>query len=234
MYKGIYIATSGAVLSQTQMETLTQNLANANTLGYKKDNVSFKQYLMPAESAGPGPDGRAMTALSEVKTVFSNGVVMKTVNPLDVALEGSGFIALEGDRYTRRGDMRRSADGFLVSFSGTKVLGSKGPIKLQEGNIDIDEKGNLSVKGEMLDRIKIVDFKPDSLVKAGDGIFASTEKAVASSASVRQGYIETSNVEPVKEMVHMLEALREFETYQRAIHMFDETTAKVINEIGRL
>ncbi len=235
MYKGIYIATSGAVLKQTQLEVLSQNLANANTAGFKKDNVSFKEYLMPLEAAGPGPDGRAMTSLSEYKTDFTNGAVIKTVNPFDVALEGTGFIALEGDRYTRRGDLKRSADGYLTAFNGTKVLGKKGPIKLPEGKLDISEKGEISINGDQVDTIKIVDFKKtDSLTKAGDSIFATNEKAVASQASVRQGYVEASNVEPVKEMVRMIETLREFETYQKAIQTFDDATSKVTNEIGRL
>ncbi len=235
MYKGIYIATSGAVLKQTQLEVLSQNLANANTAGFKKDNVSFKEYLMPLEAAGPGPDGRSMTSLSEQKTDFTNGVVVKTTNPLDVALEGNGFIALEGDRYTRRGDLKRSSDGYLAAFNGSKVLGKKGPIKLAEGKLDINDKGEISINGEMVDTIRIVNFKQtEKLTRAGDSIFATNEKAVASQATVRQGYVEASNVEPVKEMVHMIETLREFETYQKAIQTFDEATSKVTNELGRL
>jgi flagellar basal-body rod protein FlgF len=235
MYKGIYIAASGAVLKQSQLEVVSQNLANANTAGFKKDGISFKEYLMPQEAAGPGPDGRAMTSLSQYKTDFSNGIAVKTVNPLDIALEGAGFIALEGNLYTRRGDLKRSADGYLASFNGTKVLGGKGPIKLPEGNIDIDEKGVISMNGDIVDTIRIVDFtKKDGVEKAGDSIFSTNEKAVASQASVRQGYVEASNVEPVKEMVRMIETLREFETYQKAIQMFDEATAKVTSEIGRL
>jgi flagellar basal-body rod protein FlgF len=235
MYKGIYIAASGAVLKQSQLEVVSQNLANANTAGFKKDGISFKEYLMPQEAAGPGPDGRAMTSLSQYKTDFSNGIAVKTVNPLDIALEGAGFIALEGNLYTRRGDLKRSADGYLASFNGTKVLGGKGPIKLPEGNIDIDEKGVISMNGDIVDTIRIVDFtKKDGVEKAGDSIFSTNEKAVPSQASVRQGYVEASNVEPVKEMVRMIETLREFETYQKAIQMFDEATAKVTSEIGRL
>jgi flagellar basal-body rod protein FlgF len=235
MYKGIYIAASGAILKQTQLEVLSQNLANANTAGFKKDSLSFKEYLMPQEAAGPGPDGRAMTSVSQYKTDFANGIAVKTVNSLDVALEGTGFIALEGNLYTRRGDLKRSADGYLTSFNGTKVLGGKGPIKLPEGKLDIDEKGVISISGDIVDAIKIVDFnKKDGLEKAGDSIFSTNEKAVASQASVRQGYIEASNVEPVKEMVRMIETLREFETYQKAIQMFDDATAKVTNDIGRL
>jgi flagellar basal-body rod protein FlgG len=235
MYKGIYIAASGAILKQTQLEVLSQNLANANTAGFKKDNISFKEYLMPLEAAGPGPDGRAMTSLSESKTDFSNGVVVKTVNPLDVALEGAGFIALEGNLYTRRGDFRRSSDGYLTSFNGTKVLGNRGPIRLPDGKLDINEKGEISVNSEVVDAIKIVDFKKtEGLIKAGDSIFMTNEKTVAAQASVKQGYVEASNVEPVKEMVRMIETLREFETYQKAIQTFDEATAKVTNEIGRL
>ncbi|MFA5072284.1 MAG: flagellar hook basal-body protein [Nitrospirota bacterium] len=235
MYKGIYIAASGAVLKQTQLEVLSQNLANANTIGYKKDGISFKQYLLPDEATGGMPDGRSMTSFSENKTDFTNGVINKTANQLDIALEGNGFIVLEGNKYTRRGDLKRSTDGYLTSFNGTKILGKKGPIKVPDGKLLIDNKGEISINNEIIDTIKIVDFKKKKeLAKAGDGIFMTNEKTIPADASVRQGFIESSNVEPVREMVRMIETLRDFQTYQKAIQTFDETTAVVITQIGRL
>lgn len=235
MYKGIYIAASGAILKQTQLDVVAQNLANVNTTGFKKDSLSFKEYLLDQTTAGPGPDGRAMTAISAYKTDFSNGTIVKTSNPLDLALEGKGFIAVEGGRYMRRGDLKRSIDGFLTSSNDIKVLGARGPIRLPNGTVEIGERGEVSVNGAQIDTIRLVDFKDmDGLAKTGDGIFTTNETPTAAKASVRQGFIEVSNVDAIKEMVRMIEMLREFETYQKAIQTFDEATAKVTNDMGRL
>jgi flagellar basal-body rod protein FlgG len=235
MYKGIYIAASGAILKQTQLEVISQNLANVNTTGFKKDSLAFKEYLLDQMTAGPGPDGRAMTSISAYKTDFSNGTIVKSSNPLDLALEGPGFFTVEGNRYMRRGDFKRSVDGFLVTSNDLKVMGSKGPIKLPNETVEINEKGDINVKGAIIDTLKLADFKnKDGLVKAGDGMFMTEEQAGPAKASVKQGYTEISNVDAVKEMVKMIEMLREFETYQKAIQTFDDATAKVTNDLGRL
>src|SRR3990172_10854022 len=137
MYKGIYIAASGAILKQAQLEVVSQNIANANTSGYKKDSLSFKDYLFQAD-AGAWADGRAMAEHSSSKTDMSNGPIIRTGNPLDIAVEGDGLIALEGDRYTRRGDLKKNSEGYLTTQSGTKVLGTGGPISLPSDSISIN------------------------------------------------------------------------------------------------
>jgi flagellar basal-body rod protein FlgF len=243
MYKGIYIAASGAVLKQTQLDMITQNIANANTAGYKKDALSFKDYLFQQEPSTE-PDGRVMSDYGTAKTDLSNGNTVKTGNVLDVAIEGSGFFALEGNRYTRRGDFKKNSEGYLTTYDGIKVLGQGGPISLPEDSVEIsvDLEGKISVLqagGTLpteIDTIKVVDFGPDvNLTKAGNGLFTPANAAGSpSNAAVKQGYLETSNVDVVKEMVAMIEGMREFETYQRAIRMFDSATSQVTNELGRL
>jgi flagellar basal-body rod protein FlgF len=243
MYKGIYIAASGAVLKQTQLEVISQNLANANTAGYKKDRVSFKDYLFQTEASST-PDGRDMTEYSGSKTDLSNGNTVSTGNNLDIAVEGDGFIALEGNRYTRKGDMKKDSEGFLTTHDGTKVLGQSGPINLPADSvqISIDSEGKVSVltSGNTLpteiDTIKVVDFGPDAnLTKMGDSMFtANADAGTPSTATIKQGYLETSNVNVVKEMVQMIQTMREFETYQKAIQAFDSATSKVTNDLGRL
>lgn len=242
MYKGMYIAASGAVLMQTQLEMISQNLANANTAGYKKETLAFKDYLLPA-AAGAGPDGRDMSDYSGSKTDMSNGTSVKTGNSLDISLEGDGFIALDGNRYTRRGDFKKSGDGYLTTHDGIKVMGAGGPISLPEDSteISIDLEGKVSAMqpGNPLpteiDTIKIVNFGPDAaMTKAGDGMYTFSGDGTPSTATVKQGYVETSNVDPIKEMVRMIETMREFESYQKAIQMFDNATSKVTNQLGSL
>lgn len=236
MYKGIYIALSGATLKQKHIDVISQNLANANTLGYKKDKISFKDYLMSQQSGMVNtPDGRAMSDVSSFAADFSNGELIKTGGSLDIAIEGNGFVSLEGGRYTKRGDFKRDKDGYLVTQDGIKVLGNNDSIQIPNGIIEITSTGDILVNGGQIDKLKIVDFpNMKSVVKMGKELFSTDQKGTPSKAMVRQGYLETSNVDIFKEMVLMLTSLREFESYQRVIQAFDEATSKVTNEIGRI
>ncbi|MEW6417047.1 MAG: flagellar hook basal-body protein [Nitrospirota bacterium] len=235
MNKGIYIALSGAVLKHSQMEVISQNLANAATAGYKKDNISFKDYLIPKDTFVFQPDGRVMSNISSLKTDFSAGELVKTGNSLDIAIDGNGFISLEGNLYTRRGDMKRNSEGYLTSYNGIKVLGSSGPVRLPDGKVEISITGDIAVNGIVIDSLKLVEFpNTDGLSKVGDGIFFKQEGGTKSNASVKQTYLEASNVDVIKEMVRMIETLREFESFQKAIRIFDEASEKINNEIGRL
>jgi flagellar basal-body rod protein FlgG len=242
MYKGIYIAASGAILKQAELDVATQNLANANTTAYKKDIISFKEYLFQTE-AGTAPDGRAMSDYSDFKTDFTNGTIVQTGNTLDIAIDGNGLIALEGDLYTRRGDLKKNREGYLTTFDGKKVMGNGGPIMIPEDSvkIDIDSEGKVSViqSGSTtpveIDTMKIMDFGPDAVItKAGNGQLMVSGNGTPATSVVMQGYLEKSNVDTVKEMVRMIGIMREFESYQKIIQSFDDSTAKVNNEMGRL
>ena len=235
MYKGIYLALSGAVAKQRQLEIISQNLSNTDTEGYKKEKISFKDYLLSQRSGiEDGFDGRSMTHLSNITTDFSNGNLIQTGNTLDIALNGSGFISLEEDQYTRNGNLMMDSNGYLVTQSGIKVFGNGGPIQIPEGEIDIEPSGNIYVDGNYIDTLKIRDFEDSSLIKKGENIFKADQEGIQSTALVQQGYLENSNVNAIREMVRMINTLRDFEAYQKAIKAFDETTAKITNEMGRM
>jgi len=235
MNKAIYIALSGAVLKQLQMDVISQNLANADTVGYKRDKVSFNDYLIPQDLMAQDPDLKVMSYHSPLITDFSEGNLIKTGNALDIAVEGEGFIALEGNRYTRRGDLKKDKEGYLTAHNGIKVLGNRGTIRLPDGIVDISPTGSISVNRVEVDTINIVDFKQaGSLSKAGESIFLSNEQGVKATAGIKQGYLETSNVNIIREMVKMIQTLREYETYQKAIQTFDDAAGKINNEMGRL
>jgi flagellar basal-body rod protein FlgG len=234
MYKGIYLALSGAVLKQAHMDVISQNIANADTAGYKKHTLVFKDYLFKEPMGGPLSQ-KVMSELASYGTDFMPGGLVHTGNPLDIAIEGSGFIALEGDIYTRKGDLKIDEKGYLVSAGGRRVMGKSGPISVPKGSVEIAEDGQVSVEGTVVDTIKIVDVASrGTLVRTGDGSFTGGGTQVAAKGRVAQGYLERSNVEIVREMVKMIETMREFEAYQKAIHAFDEASAKVNNEMGRI
>ncbi len=237
MYKGIYIALSGATLKQKHMDIFSQNIANVNTSGYKKERIAFKDYLIPVDNKSFfTPDGRVMSEIAYVATDFSNGNLVATGNPLDLAIEGSGFFALEGKRYTRSGNFKVNTDGYLVTQRDIKVMGTGGPIQVQGRNIDINSSGEVFVDSVSAGTLKVVEFSDKgALKKLSNGVFITDETGedAKRKSQVIQGYLETSNVEVVKEMVQMIMTLREFEAYQKVIRAFDEATAKVTNEMGK-
>ncbi len=216
------------------MEVISQNLANADTAGYKKNSVLFKDYLF-GESNNAPLSQKVMSDLALYSTDFSGGNLVETGNPLDIAMEGSGFIALEGNRYTRRGDLKLDDKGHLVTSGGQKVMGDKGPIVLPKGRIEIATDGKITVDGIDVDTIKVVDFERlSALSRVGDSTFTAAGGEASAKGRVLQGYLERSNVEVVREMVQMIEALREFETYQKAVQAFDEAASRVNNDMGRV
>jgi len=236
VYKGIYIAASGALMKQKQMEIISNNLANSDTAGFKKDGVIFRDYLISehngVEQAG---DGRAMTYYDETFTDYSHGGIIQTGNPFDVALDGKGFFALEGDKYTRRGDFKLDSEGFLTTKNGEKVLGVGGPIQITGNDVSIGFRGAVKVGAEIVDSIRVVDFENyKELVKTGDSIYTTAQEATPANVNVAQGFKELSNVNVVKEMTDMINNLREYESYQKLIQSFDEATGKVTNEMARV
>lgn len=237
MYKGIYIALSGATIKQTHMDLIANNLANASTPGFKRDKISFQDYLV-SQLNGLQEDsgGKTLSSLGIVKTDFLPGGIVHTGNPLDVAIDGEGLLSLENGLYTRRGDLHLDNDGYIVNQRGIKVLGNGGPIQITDtGRIDINDAGEVSVNDSVIDTLKVVEFKDaDALVKAGDDAFTAGQDATESKAAIKQGYIEKSNVDAVKEMVQMITVLREFQVYQKAIQSFDDAIGRVLSDMPRI
>jgi flagellar basal-body rod protein FlgF len=230
MHKGIFIALSGAVLNERQMEVISQNLANSNSLAYKKIKMAFKDYLVSPNSE---QSGKIMAEIAALPTDFSNGGLNQTGNPLDLALEGNGFMALENNQFTRRGDLKRSLEGYLTTQTGIKVLGAKGPIKIPEGKLEIGPTGEVNVNQVPVGIIKLVDFADKNLLtRLGEDLFQTDEAGTPTKALLKQGYLEGSNVNIINEMSQMISTLREFQAYQKIIQSFDDTTSKM-NEIAR-
>jgi len=233
MHKGIYIALSGALMKQMDLELVSENIANTQTPGFKRGGLSFRDYLI--NTSYEQIDGRTMTYISGMRLDMTQGPLFKTDNETDIAIEGKGFISLEDGLYTRRGDLMKTRDGYLVHSSGKRVLGDKGALRLPDGEVQIREDGSIYVNGSLVDRLKIAEFDtPDSLKRVAEGVYWSSTQGKTSNSRVFQGYIEESNVEIVREMVRLISNLREFEIFQKAIQTFDEAAGKVNNEMARI
>ena len=256
MSGGIYMAASGALAYEKRLEILSNNLANTNTVGYKRDNAYFKPFVLPPDdTAAPDntiPDDQ--TQASEFwtqlysETDFSAGSLKNTGNEFDLALVGKGFFCVQapdGNRYTRSGNFMLNSDGVLVSREGWPVAGEGGEIKiktkgvtLEKVRFSVDEQGNVSAGGSQKGRLRLVDFQnPDNLEKIGNTYFRSNsfndEGTEVEEIKVAQGFLEDSNVEVVRIMTEMIEVHRGYESYQKIIKSIDDTNSKVINDVGK-
>jgi flagellar basal-body rod protein FlgG len=179
---------------------------------------------------------------SEVKINFEQGQVYPTQNNFDLALGGKGFFSVEtpeGERYTRSGDFTKDAEGYLVTKEGYKVLGEAGYIKLDGASMIVNEKGEVYADEQLVDKLKLVDFNDyDILRKEGNGLVrieeSIDEMPIATEGMVQQGFLESSNVNSVKEMVEMLTMMRTYEANQKMIKIHDELIGKAVNDIARI
>jgi len=254
MYTGLYAAVSGSLAHEKRLAILTNNLANANTVGFKADRPVFQVEPLPkvvgplaVSEASPavlttldrfeGRDG-AQTRLSAMHTSFTQGDLRPTGNPLDVALEGRGFFAVQtadGVAYTRQGTFSLNPESVVVTAQGLPVLGDKGPLRLPQGKIEIDATGQVRAGGTVVDRLRVVDFtQPYALEKQGDSLFrlVGPEPPQTTKAVIRQGAIETANVEPVRLLVAVIETSRAYEAYQKVIQAFNDTAGRAVNDIA--
>jgi len=244
MNSGMYSALSGDVNMLDKLNVVANNLANINTVGFKKDRMFFEKVLdtvnNPSQAGGEVTD-ETIVAQVRMFTDYTTGPIKQTGNVFHVAIDGDGFFAVntpQGTEYTRQGNFQRDKNGRLTTVDGYDVLGrGGGPITIPGGMVHIDATGNITVDGTGVGSIDVVDFpKPYQLQKTGKAHFVPADpQAVPQSvprASVMQGYIEDSNVNAIAEMTHMIECNRSFESCQRAIKSYDEMAGKAI-ELGK-
>ena len=226
----LLVGLSRQMVLERQMDVVANNVANVNTNGYKADKSLFEEYLRSGahEDNFARPD-RSISYVQDRGTFkdFTQGPSEQTKNPLDVAVDGGGFLVVQtpaGERYTRDGALQINDQGQLVTASGNPVLGNSGPIVFQptdkdvsiaaDGSVTVLEGVNRidSVRG----KLRLVSFADaQKLLKEGANLFSAGEGAAAQpdpASKVRQGFIEKSNVNSVAEMTRMMEVTR---TYQQ-------------------
>jgi flagellar basal-body rod protein FlgF len=166
------------------------------------------------------------------------GTLRSTGEVLNLALEGPGFFVVDtpqGEALTRRGDFRLDSEGRLVTQDGHAVLGQSGAIQIS-GTPAIAPDGAVRVGGEVVAQLRIAQVAAESQLMplAGDLYRAAQLPEADLSARVRQGFLETSNVESVQEMVRLIETMRHFETVQRFVRGYDDMVGKAISELGKV
>lgn len=179
--------------------------------------------------------------VNEIVTSFTQGNFKETDCPTDIAVKGEGFFTLSvngEERYTRDGSFIIDAQGYLTSKEGYRVLGEEGEIWIGDGGMEVRNNGEIYVEGEYVDVLKMVTFEDTrQLMKIGDNLYKSRENAnirQGIDGEVLQGFLESSNVNAVKEMVNMITAFRAYESNQKVVTAFDEMIGKAVNEVGRV
>jgi flagellar basal-body rod protein FlgG len=251
MIRGIYTAAAGLTTATLRLGAVSNNVANAQTPGYKQD-------MLPDEVGKPldlaryavGPNGQALGTINLGPQVgvsqldLTGGPLQETSNPLDLAIGGTGFFAVQAadgtTRYTRDGGFSLDSSGVLRARDGSAVLDTNNrQIQLPQGaNVAVAADGTILSNDQQVAKLQTVDFAPGTqLTKVGNGQFTAPAGALptpTNGAQVYQGYLEGSNVDLNESMVSTMQLVRAYEANQQLIKMQDETLKSTVNDVGKV
>src|SRR5438874_7329781 len=250
MENSLLVGLSRQMVLERQMDVVANNVANVNTNGYKADKSLFQEYLKTGarEDNFVGRD-RAVSFVLDSGSFkdFAQGPSEQTKNPLDVAIDGGGFLVVQtaaGERYTRDGGLQINNQGQLVTASGDPVLGTSGPIVFQptDKQINIAADGNVTVVegtgrvDSVRGKLRLVSFADaQKLVKEGSNLYSAGQGAAAqpdTTSRVRQGCIEQSNVNPVHEMSRMVEITRTYPQISALLHQHNDLHRTAVEKLA--
>jgi flagellar basal-body rod protein FlgF len=241
MLRGIYTSCTGMVAEMDRQNVMANNLANVDTIGYKRDNcttVPFAEILLNAYSKRLPPQqvgtlGLGVQAVTQFVD-FTPGSISETDNPTDLAINGEGLFAVQtgnGVRYTRAGNFQLDKENYLVNKDGYKVLGENGPIKVENGKFNVTREGQIMQNGQVVNSLQVFDIK--DMRKQGETLYTNAAPERATNFNILQGSLEHSNVNPVREMVEMINIQRTYDANQKALLGHDETLDKLVNEVAK-
>jgi flagellar basal-body rod protein FlgF len=234
MDRGLYVAMTGAKQIMQAQAVNNHNIANVNTVGYRADAVSFVSQPI----YGVGYPTRVNAVASDAGTDFSSGVMQSTGRALDVAVNGQGYIAVQGldgkEAYTRAGDLRVGADGAVTTASGLPVLTEQGPLNVPPAtNVTIGSDGTVSVVPlgltpsaiSQTDVVKLVNPPAQSLQKGDDGLLRLKDGSKAPTdptVTLSSGMLESSNVNAAQSLINMIELQRLYEFQIKSMTSSDQ------------
>jgi len=226
--RGIYNTARTLSFYAKQQGVVANNIANATTDGFKVDRLA----------AHVDPNGTVPVPVQA--TDLSQGQLRPTGRPLDLALEGAGFLVVqtaEGERLSRGGALRLDQDGYLVDLNGNPILGVDGPILLRGGDVEVQQDGTVLVDGIAEGQLRIETVADTaSLQKEGNSLFLPGGKTipVTTGVTLRQGAIEEANVDAVMEMVDLIQIQRAYSANMGAMKALDRVLATVTGTVGRV
>lgn len=235
MGSGIYIATAGARSQSDALDVIANNVANANTVGYQAERVSFGEALATAQS----PDARYV-GVAGTHSDATPGALEQTGNPLDLALVGDGYFAIQTDRgvrYTRAGNFQIDASNRIVSASGHPAVSATGaPIVVppDAAEIKVDADGTVRADGVDLGRIRVARFAPTALSREGDSLYAAAGAPVTGGEepTIVAGTLEKSNVNVVRGVVDLVKVSRTYQALMSAIENYKQIDSQTAQKLG--
>ncbi len=237
MNSGYYAACTGLIARTESLETIANNLANVSTAGFRGRHNIFSSVLASTGNnslSTLNQDTNDYGVLGSTRLDATQGALERTGNDLDLAIEGPAYFVVQtptGTAYTRGGSLRVSPQGQFTTAAGDALLGDNGnPITVVGAPLSISADGTISVKGAIAGKLKLVEFAPSvELQSTGNMVYTAPpgSAAVATHSNIRQGMIESSNVNPVTSVVELITAQREVETMRRVLSMFNNEIDKV-------
>jgi len=241
MSHGIYTSLAAGARSFEALDLVSNNLANSNTAGYRAQKAIFR-VVTPDKGAAQGPTGRIAERYVHLEGVENDsrfGAIMETGEPNHLALQGEGFLKVEtenGELYTRDGTLRVGVDGLLLHQTGAKVLSDAGqPILLQPGAFIVAEDGTITQEGAQVARLGATRFaRPEALERQGANMFSGEGAEALPADDVRfiQGALESSNVQPIEQLVELIRLSRFYEAYVKTLGALDSTSGQLNNKVG--
>jgi flagellar basal-body rod protein FlgF len=235
------VAASGLRSRMESLEMLANNVANASTGGYKCDREFYSLYVAPEADSSPTS---TMPVIEKPWTDFSQGLLSSTGNPLDLALSGTGFFAVNGPGgplYTRNGSFRLAKDGRLSTTEGYAVRNADGnSLTLQgTGPVQIAADGTVTQDGVAVGQLQIADFTSTAgLIKQGSNYFQAADPSVVPSAaqgtSIGQGQLEGSNAGSSESAVRLISVMRQFEMLQKAVSLGAEMNREAVEQVAKV
>lgn len=243
MSDGIYSALSGAIAQQKALDVVANNVANANTTGYRADRVAFREALATATNGSPAPRDLRYVSVSKIQTDVTTGSLRQTHNPLDVAIQGDGFFSVQtsnGERFTRDGSFVRDQEGVIRTGQGLAVMGADGGevrIPTNTTDLTITADGSVMVGDQRVAQFKLSRFDNPALAlnKEGHTLYVANGNQAAQQdtiSALAQGHVEASNVNAIAGMNELITVSRSFEAFQRVIQAFRDMDSRTARDVG--
>jgi fagellar hook-basal body proteins len=244
MVRGFYTLGSGMIAQSRKLTGISNNLANVETTGYKKQEVTtttFGDMVISRVDSQTTPIGSLSLATLADRTnvIHSQGELKSTGRAMDFAIRGEGFFAVQGQNgtlYTRDGSFNVDQDGYLVLNNEGRVMGENGPIQVGTDQFTADGQGNISVNGTVVGRIAVYNFADYNNLRLADNeMYTSTGGAtLMQNPDVAWKMLEGSNVDTAQEMTNAIAAQRELQNCSQAIKMYDQVIGRAVTDIGKV
>jgi flagellar basal-body rod protein FlgF len=246
MDNSLLVSLSQQLAAFRSMDVISNNLANMSTPGFKRETARFDEYISKVHPAEGQTGIQSVSFVKDAGIVrdLSQGELTHTGASLDVAINGNGYFTVQtpaGMRYTRDGHFSLDENGQLVTSQGYPVQGDGSSITItpDDGEVSIGTDGTISsiVNGNanQIGKLQVVDFADDSaLAKQGDNLYSTTQATTQSTATVQQGMLEGSNVQPVIEITHMIDVTRAYQMTATLSNSQEDLMRQAISQLGSM